>query len=70
MDRHERKRDWSLRIGLAGLALSLLACRPVVTVGWQEMAIVFAVIAVLVGPLVFRIYRQLMGFGTSDEGDE
>lgn len=38
------------------LALSLLACRPVMTVGWTEILILFALVAFLFGPLLFRIF--------------
>jgi hypothetical protein len=55
----------------AGALLSLLACRPVVTVSWTEVAILTVVGLVLVGPLVLRLYRRLMDLleGGVDEND-
>jgi hypothetical protein len=43
--------------GVALLLMSVLACRPVVTVGWSEIAILFVIAAIIVGPLLFRFYR-------------
>jgi hypothetical protein len=40
------------------LVIGILACRPVVTVGWQEIAILTVILAVLLGPALFRIYRR------------
>ncbi|MBT3390808.1 MAG: hypothetical protein HN413_10385 [Chloroflexi bacterium] len=42
------------------VALFLLtaACRPVLTIGWSEIAIVIVLVVVLVGPMLFRLYRR------------
>ncbi len=47
---------------LTTLLLTTLACRPVITVGWQEIAIVGAVILLLIGPPLFRLYRRVIEF--------
>jgi hypothetical protein len=47
---------------LITLLLTTLACRPVITVGWQEIAIVGAVILLLIGPPLFRLYRRVVEF--------
>ena len=47
---------------LSLLLLASLACRPVMTVGWQELLILVVVIAVLLGPTLFKLYRRLAEF--------
>jgi hypothetical protein len=47
---------------LTTLLLATLACRPVITVGWQEIAIVGAIILILIGPPLFRLYRRVVEF--------
>jgi Flp pilus assembly protein TadB len=44
---------------VASLLLAALACRPVFAIGWSEFLILVALIAVLLGPLLLRIYRTL-----------
>ncbi len=43
------------------LAVSL-ACRPVLTIGWGEIGILLVLIAVLLGPLLFKLYQRLAEF--------
>lgn len=45
--------------GLLGIVvlLAMVGCQPVITVGWQEMVVLFVIVAILVGPLLFRMYR-------------
>lgn len=40
------------------LSLSLLACEPVLAVGWQEILIVFALLTFLVGPTLYNLYQR------------
>ena len=49
-------------IGMAVLLITQLACRPLITVGWQEMAIFFVIAAVAVVPLLLSLYRLLSRF--------
>jgi uncharacterized membrane protein len=44
---------------LTTLLISLLSCRPVVAIGWPELIILIVLIAVLLGPVLFRLYRFL-----------
>jgi len=37
----------------------MLACRPVIAIGWPELIILVVLISVLLGPLMFRLYRFL-----------
>ena len=41
------------------LGLTLLSCRPIVAIGWPELIILVVLVAVLLGPLLFRLYRFL-----------
>jgi hypothetical protein len=41
------------------LLTSLLACRPIIAIGWTEIIIIMVLIVVLLGPLLFRLYRFL-----------
>lgn len=45
--------------GLIVLLISLLSCRPIVAIGWPELLILVLLVAVLLGPLLFRLYRFL-----------
>ena len=45
--------------GLTVLFISLLSCRPIVAIGWPELIILVVLVAVLLGPLLFRLYRFL-----------
>ena len=49
-------------LGLHALILNSLACRPVLTIGWQEILIVFLLIVVLMGPVIFNLYRRWDAF--------
>ena len=47
----------SISFSLIFLFLSLLACRPIIAIGWTEIIIIVVLVIVLMGPLLFRIYR-------------
>jgi hypothetical protein len=42
--------------------LSMLACRPVLTIGWQEVGILVLLLLVLIGPVLFRLYKRFDEF--------
>jgi fatty acid desaturase len=44
---------------LAALLAAALACRPILAIGTGELVILILVIALLLGPLLFRLYRFL-----------
>jgi len=46
-------------LGFLSIGLMLLACRPVIAIGWPELIILVVLIGVLLGPLMFRLYRFL-----------
>ena len=46
-------------LALSMLSLSFLACRPIIAIGWPELIILVILVGVLLGPLLFRLYRFL-----------
>lgn len=46
-----------LRIAIIALGMAALACRPIFAIGWPEFILLVVLIAVLLGPLLFRLYR-------------
>ena len=50
---------YRLLLFLTALMLSVLACRPVLAIGWPELIILVVLIGILLGPLIFRLYRFL-----------
>lgn len=57
------------------LVLSTLACRPVITVGWLELALIGGLILLLAAPLLIRAARFLVrmddrrGTGKDESGE-
>ena len=47
------------RFGLAILALSEVACQPVIAIGWREFFIVLLIAVFLLGPPIYRFFRRL-----------
>lgn len=46
-------------VALTGWLLSLVACRPALTIGWLEILVIFG-LGILVGaPLWLRLYRHM-----------
>jgi hypothetical protein len=43
---------------LIAILLSTLACRPVITIGWQEIAIFIILLLFLLGPPLYRLYKR------------
>ncbi len=56
---------WRLGLGAAALVFTTLACEPVFVVGWQELALIVALVAFLIGPLIFRAARAWFRFQDS-----
>jgi hypothetical protein len=53
-------------LGMSALWLGMLACRPVLAIGWGEFFFVVLVIALLVGPPLYRLVRRV----NFDRGDD
>jgi len=47
---------------LSILLLSALACRPVITIGWQEIGILVLLLLVLLGPPLYRLFKRFDEF--------
>ena len=41
------------------LVFSAVACQPMVVVGWKEFFFIFALMAILIGPPLYRLIRKL-----------
>jgi membrane protein implicated in regulation of membrane protease activity len=52
-------KNYSVLLGMLTLWIAAIACRPIIAIGWTELIIIFILIAVLLGPLLFRLYRFL-----------
>jgi hypothetical protein len=50
---------YSALLGITSLWMVALACRPIIAIGWPELIILVILIGVLLGPLMFRLYRFL-----------
>lgn len=48
-----------LYVSIILLLLVMLACRPVIAIGWPELLTLLVIIAILLGPVLLRIYRTL-----------
>lgn len=55
--------------GAAAIILSLLSCRPVVTVGWWEIIIVGGLFLIVLGVPLLRLYRRWIEFRQEKHGD-
>lgn len=52
-------RRYLIFIAILSFGIPALACRPIIAIGWPELIILIVLIAVLLGPLFFRLYRFL-----------
>jgi hypothetical protein len=50
---------YAILFGMVALWMPVLACRPIIAIGWPELIILVVLIAFLLGPLLFRLYRIL-----------
>lgn len=50
------------RLFVAVLLISTLACRPVLTIGWTEILIILGLLALLLGPALYKIYQRINEF--------
>jgi hypothetical protein len=51
--------DTKRSIFLAGTSslVCQVACRPVMTIGWGEIAIILVLVLLLIGPMLWRLFR-------------
>ena len=52
-------KTYSALLGISVLGLAALACRPIIAIGWPELIILVILVGVLLGPLMFKLYRFL-----------
>jgi hypothetical protein len=52
----------SIFTGISAILFGMLACRPVIAIGWVEFLFIFVLLAVLLGPPLFRLFRSLSDF--------
>jgi hypothetical protein len=57
-----RKPHFHFWVGTCVAALSVLACRPVLAISWNEFLIIGVLFAVLLGPPVYRLFRRAEEF--------
>ncbi len=48
--------------GWLALLLAMLACEPVIAIGWQELLILFLLFAFLLGPPIYKFIRRVEKF--------
>lgn len=48
---------------------SLLACEPVIAIGWKEILFVFILVAIVFGPPVYRLLRKIEDFRRHEKTD-
>jgi hypothetical protein len=54
-----------------GLSLPvLLACRPVIAIGWPELLILLVLLGILFGPPLFRLYTWLQKYRSEQHDKE
>ena len=52
----------NLRTSLSVLLLSTLACQPVIAIGWREGLVILLLVAILIGPPVYRFIRRFENY--------
>jgi hypothetical protein len=56
------KKTKTLVTALCVLTLGILACEPVVAIGWREVFFIFLLMSFLFGPPLYRFLRRLENF--------
>jgi uncharacterized membrane protein len=51
------------------IVFMLLACQPVIAIGWREGLFIFVLIAILIGPPVYRFIRRIEEFRRHEKTD-
>jgi hypothetical protein len=63
-------KDFPKFAGFIALLLSTLSCEPVIAIGWPELVILLVIIVILLGPLMFRLYRFLNKVQKASKAEE
>ena len=56
-------------VSLIAILLGLVACQPVIAIGWREGLLIFILIAIVFGPPVYRFIRKIEDFRRHKEKD-
>jgi hypothetical protein len=56
--------------GLFALLFSVLACRPVIAIGWGEFLSLAIVIGILFGPPLYKFIRRIENFRKHEQKDK
>jgi len=51
-----------IRLSIVTLLATSLSCRPVMTIGWSEIAILIVIVAILLGPVIYKFARRMNEF--------
>jgi len=60
-------RRTQLIIAVGSLGISLLACTPVITIGYGEILILILVLVLVVGPVILRFFRTRLNTDQKNE---
>jgi hypothetical protein len=63
-------KDFPKLAGFIALLLCLLSCEPVIAIGWEELLAIVILIAILLGPLLLRLYRLLDKIQKANQSEE
>jgi len=68
----QKRREHHDRIpAVVGVVIfTLLACEPVIAIGWKEILFVFFLMAFLFGPPVYRFIRKIEKYRRREEQDK
>jgi len=55
---------------LLALFFGLLACRPVIAIGWEEFLVLFVLAAFFLGPPLYRFLRRVENFRRHERKDK
>ncbi|MBT3321076.1 MAG: twin-arginine translocase TatA/TatE family subunit [Anaerolineae bacterium] len=58
-----------LSFTLIFLFLSLISCRPVLTIGWTEILILAVIFLIILGPSFLRFYKRYRKFRKYEKKD-
>ena len=72
MDVTVKAKPFVFFLPFAILLISSLACRPIITIGWQEIGILLIILVALLGPSLFKFYKRFDEFKNwkNDKNDD
>jgi hypothetical protein len=64
-----RKNRSRILIAVSTATISLLACEPVIAIGWREILVVFFLAAIVFGPPMYRFIRKVEKLWRAEKTD-